>query len=1284
MNSNKGRSNYRTKMASLKINGKHYSLCEGINTIGRCITATVPLKHMDISKQHAIITIVNENQHYVTDFQSFNGTVMNDSKLQPLVLYELSEGCSIQFGNVNAVYHKIPTVSQAQQHGHDYSASSIESTQNSQFITQTFYDGATQALDNDTSVSHEPHEIEHPQNYFDDDYNFADVSTQLSPPTLPTNPSKPLSIHDMPTQLFCEDVQESVVVTSDDKNIDQQPIVGKGTTELCEDIHEMETQIDDNLSIHNMPTQLISSNKDIHDMVTQPLDGSSINNMPTQLNTKHQDVDKGIHQTVTEPLNSSSIHNVTSDSNNQDSKDIHETVTQPIDRSSIYNMPTQLTKNTNNVSLNSTSVIDETINLSDIHEEAIKTQSSDSELQVNQLRRRTIRSIGDDSETSDKESESEEVVKCKMRKKAKILESESETDAEEDMLNVKLDLATYKRETKMDSGSETDIEDLVMETKTDDKVSCPVPDEPVKLSTVENDVASIGSDTDIDDFEINTQADTSNLNEDEDDYIIPATQCDNTDLVFQDDNKTSEEKEDVNKMADSVEMDSLYLEPTQPILNDDVFLEPPVPVTAVSEKKPVTKDPYNISITDDEIFIRPTQPVVQCIEYDPIFEQATQPITFEQQTKSKKNLNSEQVTDLQSDAIFMQPTQPIVDISMEDVKPVDSSLDDIFIQPTQPIQIPSKDMLPPTFTGINKISGTEKQKVDSPVDAIFMAPTQVIHTQEDIFEQSTQIVSDQKLRADNIEERLEDMFASQRPPEKLPQIESQLEVIFDSQNFGIDINNSRPSNPLVTELEGRLKDKETIATTTIESSIIDKGKSSRRKTPPSSVQIVATDKVKNYSVELLDRISMSLHENKEKSGYDSISVEAKGAIEEHEADRRNNESSVDELISISSSKPNRKRAVTQKPSMKTEMVKNKVEDEPKLEMTEKTKETRRRNNETAVDECISISTSKPNRKRTVTKKLSEETEVVKNKVEDKQKLEMTEKTEETRRRNNETAVDECISISTSRPNRKRAVTKKLSEETEVVKNKVEDEQKLEMTEKRKETRRRNNETAVDESVSISTSKPNRKGAVTKKLSEETEIRNKRALKPKVVFTMLDNPDLESVIRRLGGRIVDSVEGCTVLVTGNLKRSQKLLTAVGQSKPICSPDWILECKKANKFLDPWDYILQDKEAEDKWKLSLKESLNRSRDHRLLEGYVVYLTVTSAIDVLKGAIESCGGKCVLKAPPKSTGNLIVVANAENKAKYSKFLKQSPPVNVVLPEAIFDGVLRQELRLGDHLLK
>lgn len=48
-------------------------------------------------------------------------------------------------------------------------------------------------------------------------------------------------------------------------------------------------------------------------------------------------------------------------------------------------------------------------------------------------------------------------------------------------------------------------------------------------------------------------------------------------------------------------------------------------------------------------------------------------------------------------------------------------------------------------------------------------------------------------------------------------------------------------------------------------------------------------------------------------------------------------------------------------------------------------------------------------------------------------------------------------------------------------------------------------------------------------------------------------------------MVDTIDTATVLVTENVKRTQKLLMAIGQGKPICSPNWIRQSKAAGQFL-----------------------------------------------------------------------------------------------------------------------
>lgn len=121
-----------------------------------------------------------------------------------------------------------------------------------------------------------------------------------------------------------------------------------------------------------------------------------------------------------------------------------------------------------------------------------------------------------------------------------------------------------------------------------------------------------------------------------------------------------------------------------------------------------------------------------------------------------------------------------------------------------------------------------------------------------------------------------------------------------------------------------------------------------------------------------------------------------------------------------------------------------------------------------------------------------------------------------------------------------------------------------------------------------------------------------------------------------------------------------------------------------FIDPWDFILQDNEAEEKWKFSLKESLRRSQKDRLLEPYSVQVTTTHATDVLKNVIQACGGKIIQRMPARnSKTRYFVVGSSDERSKYSRYLKMKPAPPVVGTEAIFDGILRQELHLDRYQL-
>ncbi|KAF5304724.1 hypothetical protein FQA39_LY09501 [Lamprigera yunnana] len=360
-------------MGVVVIEGKSHPVFQGLNIIGRSEAATVTIRKVEVSKQHAFIVVVKESEHYLSDFKSSNGTFLNESQLNPLMLYDIPSDAEIKFGNVSAKYLKYP---QEQSHN-----------------------------------QLECHSPRNTENYFDDDFSFDDITTQMiskeSENTVLKNPD---SIHDMPTQMLYQ----------------------KNSSHCSISIHEAETQKVDIC------------------ILKEDAKSPSINDMPTQL--------------------------------------------------------------LNDTEKDDTTIIDETILTDEVSEmnTTNTSQYSDTELklQVTQLKHRKLKPISDSEEISNTDS-SDQIITFK-KKKIQVIQSDPETDIEDDEIL---------------SDSAADIEDSI---SINNEVQIPSKKVVAMLSS---NVACLDSDSDIDDFECNTQANLQSEVNDESQDIIPSTQfseeCDN-------------------------------------------------------------------------------------------------------------------------------------------------------------------------------------------------------------------------------------------------------------------------------------------------------------------------------------------------------------------------------------------------------------------------------------------------------------------------------------------------------------------------------------------------------------------------------------------------------------------------------------------------------------------------------------------------------------------------------------------------------------------------------------
>ena len=76
---------------------------------------------------------------------------------------------------------------------------------------------------------------------------------------------------------------------------------------------------------------------------------------------------------------------------------------------------------------------------------------------------------------------------------------------------------------------------------------------------------------------------------------------------------------------------------------------------------------------------------------------------------------------------------------------------------------------------------------------------------------------------------------------------------------------------------------------------------------------------------------------------------------------------------------------------------------------------------------------------------------------------------------------------------------------------------------------------------------------------------RRKAKPSVMFTGYEAPTDEKSVKDLGGFVTTDPNDCTVLVTDKIRRTTKLMCAMGRGMPIVSPSWIKASKMTKTFL-----------------------------------------------------------------------------------------------------------------------
>ncbi|XP_046744700.1 mediator of DNA damage checkpoint protein 1-like [Diprion similis] len=194
-------------------------------------------------------------------------------------------------------------------------------------------------------------------------------------------------------------------------------------------------------------------------------------------------------------------------------------------------------------------------------------------------------------------------------------------------------------------------------------------------------------------------------------------------------------------------------------------------------------------------------------------------------------------------------------------------------------------------------------------------------------------------------------------------------------------------------------------------------------------------------------------------------------------------------------------------------------------------------------------------------------------------------------------------------------------------------------------------------------------------------------KYRILFTGLNDPQLVAIVHNLGGTVTEKPGDCTALVTDKVRRTYKFLCAMAMAVPIVPIDWLRESGRRGCFLDTRDFLLEDPAEEAKFKFNLRRTLEVGKNHGLLDGYTIVLTPNTApppIVEMKGIIQACGGKVLVRPPPKWPNKSLIISRSEDVKNAKKYLAKAPKsVRLLSVEFILTGILRHELNFDEHKL-
>ncbi|KAK9075881.1 hypothetical protein SSX86_004210 [Deinandra increscens subsp. villosa] len=125
-------------------------------------------------------------------------------------------------------------------------------------------------------------------------------------------------------------------------------------------------------------------------------------------------------------------------------------------------------------------------------------------------------------------------------------------------------------------------------------------------------------------------------------------------------------------------------------------------------------------------------------------------------------------------------------------------------------------------------------------------------------------------------------------------------------------------------------------------------------------------------------------------------------------------------------------------------------------------------------------------------------------------------------------------------------------------------------------------------------------------------------------------NLTKIIEDLGGSVTSDGRVSTHVITGKVRKTLNICTALCSGAWIISSAWLKESCREGRFVDEMPYILKDDEYESKYRTDLKSTVLRARGNTggFLKGFQVCLAahVQPPINTLSAIVRSAGGNVI----------------------------------------------------------